>query len=242
MRVLAGRYRLQAPIGAGGMATVWRAYDSVLRRPVAVKLLSPESAKDPRYGRAVRREALAAARLCHPHIAAVHDYGEIVHDGVPMPYIVMELIDGDTLAARLADPGLQWTDAAAICADVAAAMAAAHAGGLVHRDIKPGNIMLSETGVKVVDFGVAAPCGADPAVDGQIWGTPTYLAPEQLDNGQAVPAGDVYALGVMLYEIFAGRPPWPGATGPEVLEQRRRTPTPPWPGPPGIRTCWSPSW
>jgi serine/threonine-protein kinase len=162
----------------------------------------------------------------------VHDYGETVHDGVPMPYIVMEMVSGDTLAARLAGPGLEWPGAAAVCADVAAAMAAAHARGLVHRDIKPGNIMLSEAGVKVVDFGLAAPCGTDPAVDGQLWGTPAYLAPEQLDSGQAVPAGDVYAFGVLLYECFAGRPPWPGSTAPEVLEQRRRTPAPAWPGPP----------
>ena len=236
MRVLGDRYVLDTRVGRGGMAEVWRAHDDVLGRTVAVKLLAMRLVSDSHGVAQIRREALTAAKLCHPHIAGVHDYGEAVLGGQRLPYVVMEYVDGPTLAKQIADGGaLSWPGALRIGAQVADALAEAHSHGLVHRDVKPSNVMLPRTGVKVVDFGVAAPAGQSAAdTGGRIWGTPGYLPPEQLAHGAALPAGDVYALGLLLHECLTGRPPWPGPTARDVLAQRRRQPTPDPPGPAGL--------
>ncbi|MEV4510676.1 serine/threonine-protein kinase [Dactylosporangium sp. NPDC049525] len=185
------------PIGEGGMSVVWRAYDEVLRRRVAVKLLSTRL---PDAGR-LRAEAQAAALLNHPNVTAVYDYGVAGDE----PFVVMELLDGETLSARLTRGPLHWRAAVEVCAHTAAALSAAHARGLAHRDIKPGNIMLTDTGVKVVDFGIAALAGRP--VDGPVVGTPGYLAPERLAGEIGGPAVDVYALGIVLFQSLTGRRP-----------------------------------
>ncbi|GGL07502.1 serine/threonine-protein kinase [Mangrovihabitans endophyticus] len=236
MRRLGGRYELDKPVGKGGMAVVWRAHDRVLRRTVAVKVLSPELASDGASSEVVHREALSAAQLCHPHIAGVHDYGEAEQDGRQVPFLVMEFVDGPTLATRIArDGALGWREAATVCAEVADALAAAHEHGLVHRDVKPSNVMLPQSGVKVVDFGVAASTGQDAAdAAGRVWGTPAYLPPEQIGHGPALPEGDVYALALLLHECLTGRPPWPAGDAVEMLAQRRRQPMPQLPDLPGL--------
>jgi serine/threonine-protein kinase len=218
------------------MATVWRAYDLVLNRAVAVKMPIAELADDTSLTDAVLTEARAAARLSHPHLAAVHDYGEDSNGDGPQPYVVMELVEGHTLAARVAEDGpLDWTEAVTIGAQIADALTAVHDAGLVHRDVKPGNIMLAAAGPKLVDFGVAAPTGRSPAdAAGRIWGTPGYLPPEQLLHGHAVPAGDVFALGVLLYECLAGRPPWQATGIDALLTEQRRVPVPALPQPTGL--------
>jgi eukaryotic-like serine/threonine-protein kinase len=185
------------------MSVVWRGYDEVLGRPVAVKLLAAKLVADPDLRGRVRREARAAARLSHPHITNVYDYGERP-DGTP--YVVMELVEGQSLAQRMATGPLPWQAAVRVAAQVASALAAAHAQGLVHRDVTPANVMLSRTGVKVVDFGIAAAVGER---DGAVLGTPSYLAPEQRAGGPAQAATDVYALGLLLYHAATGRLPRP---------------------------------
>ncbi|MBQ1076619.1 protein kinase [Micromonospora sp. C31] len=210
MRLLQQRYRLDEPVGQGGMAVVWRGFDLRLQRTVAVKMLSPELLDDPAARGRLRGEALAAARLDHPHVAGVYDYGEQRRRGRgPAPFLVMEFVDGETLAACLGRSGrMPWHEVARVGAAVADALAAAHADGLVHRDVKPGNVMLGSRGIKVVDFGIAAGVGQDPADEGGlIWGTPAYLAPEQAAGATASPAGDVFALGLVLAECVTGQSP-----------------------------------
>nr|WP_230416560.1 serine/threonine-protein kinase [Micromonospora tarapacensis] len=204
------RYRLDEPVGRGGMATVWRGYDLRLQRVVAVKLLSAPLLGDLAARERIRREALAAARLDHPGVARVYDYGEQRQLArTPTPFLVMEFVAGSTLGARLRAAGpLPPDETLRIGHQVAAALAAAHQHGIVHRDVKPGNIMLTPNGVKVVDFGIAARAGDDPAdPDGLVWGTPAYLPPEQAVGVEAAPSGDVFALGVVLAECLTGRVP-----------------------------------
>jgi eukaryotic-like serine/threonine-protein kinase len=205
------------------MSVVWRAYDDVLQRPVAVKVLAGELACDPGLREAIRREAQAAARLSHPHIAGVYDYGESTVDGEPSPFVVMELVTGEPLSALLSGGArLPWRQAAGICAQVAAALSEAHAHGVVHRDIKPGNVMIGRSGAKVVDFGISAIVGeCDLDEDGQLLGTPAYVAPERLDGGRAVTASDVYAVGVLLFRALTGRLPWRVDTAQELLAAHR---------------------
>ncbi|GAA4626240.1 hypothetical protein GCM10023196_033650 [Actinoallomurus vinaceus] len=188
--LLAGRYRLSERIGRGGMASVWLARDEVLVRQVAVKLIDPELARDPEFRRRFRDEARSAAALSHPHIVTVHDYGE--SDGTP--YIVMELLTGSTLADVHPVP-----DAERVIGQIASALAAAHEARIVHRDIKPTNIFLTSSGVKVLDFGIAG--------DARM-GTPDYLPPEN----DLSPSADVYSLGVVWFEAVTGRRPRPGET------------------------------
>jgi len=146
--LLAGRYRLVERLGAGGMSVVWRGFDEVLGRQVAVKVLPPSTSTDRSFRRRLRAEAQAAARLSHPNITNVYDYGEATTvDGEPVPYVVMELVDGESLAAVLARVRrLPWPTAVRICSEVAAALAAAHARGIVHRDVTPANVMLTASG------------------------------------------------------------------------------------------------
>ncbi|MET8356744.1 protein kinase [Micromonospora sp. NPDC005171] len=206
-QLLAGRYRLLERLGSGGMSAVHRAYDEVLERDVAVKVLV---ASDTNARQRIRGEAKAAARLSHPHVTGVYDYGESTLDGAQVPFVVMELLGGHTLEHRLVVGPLPPRAGLRVCAEVASALAAAHDQGLVHRDIKPGNVMLTPTGAKVLDFGIAAAAGA-PEIDfeGRLLGTPAYLAPERLQAGEVLPASDVYALGLLLYRVLTGRLPWP---------------------------------
>ncbi|WP_345024814.1 serine/threonine-protein kinase, partial [Actinomadura keratinilytica] len=214
---LGGRYQLVAPVGSGGMATVWRAVDLVLDRPVAVKL--PRDGWPRELTPRLHEEAKAAADLAHPHITGVHDYGEAeLPDGERLPYVVMELLDGETLAARLARGPLPWREAAVLGAQLADALAAAHAAGVVHRDVKPGNVLLTAAGAKICDFGIAftAPAAGRPDGAGPLLGTPDYVAPELLGGAAPTPAADVYSLGVVLRECLGG-----GAAqgAPERVEQ-----------------------
>jgi eukaryotic-like serine/threonine-protein kinase len=203
MQVLAGRYRLVELIGSGGTGSVWRAHDEVLGRSVAVKVLTSDLAKRPEMRQRIRDEARAAARLAHPNISVVHDFGEWVDaDGAVMPYVVMELIDGPSLHDLLAHGPLPWSRAAAIGAQVASGLAAAHARGLVHRDVKPANVVVAPTGAKLVDFGISAIAGGLPD-DGALIGTPGYMAPERLAGGPTTPASDVYGLGLLLQQSIA---------------------------------------
>jgi hypothetical protein len=202
------RFVLVERIGVGGMAQVWRAHDEVLDRPVAVKLLDAAVGSDATIRIATHREARAAARLNHPHITRVYDYGEAaLPGGTVAPYLVMELLDGRSLAERLASGPVPWPEAARIAAQVAAGLAAAHASGIVHCDIKPGNVMLTSAGAKILDFGVASLAGRPDTTGELIYGTPGYLPPERMAGAPPQPAGDVYALGVLLADMVTGRKP-----------------------------------
>ncbi|MER7458596.1 protein kinase [Micromonospora sp. NPDC126480] len=213
-RLLSRRYRLIDQIGAGGMSVIWRAHDEVLDRVVALKVLVPSLAADARFRDMVREEARAAAQLDHPHVTSVHDYGETVApDGTITSYVVMELLAGEELELRLTEGPLPWAEAVEIGAQVADALAAAHRLGIVHRDVTPANVMMTRTGAKVLDFGIATRIGApDEDEDGGTFGTPAYVAPERLDGAPAQPATDVYSLGVLLFEALSGRVPYPADT------------------------------
>lgn len=230
--LLAGRYRLVERLGAGGMSVVWRGFDEVLGRQVAVKVLPPSTSADPSFRRRLRAEAQAAARLTHPHITNVYDYGEATTvDGEPVPYVVMELVDGESLAAVLARVRmLPWPTAVRLSAEVAAALASAHARGIVHRDVTPANVMLTPAGAKVVDFGISALIGEnDVDPDGSLLGTPAYLAPERLEGGQVSPATDVYAVGLLIYRMLIGQLPWDVGTTTALLRAHQYTEPEPMP-------------
>jgi serine/threonine protein kinase len=216
--LLARRYRLIDRIGAGGMSVIWRARDEVLDRIVALKVLAHELAADERYRDLVREEARNAAQLVHRNVTAIHDYGEeIAPDGKVTAFVVMELLCGESLERRLTAGALPWPEALEICAQVAEALAAAHRIGVVHRDITPANIMLTDAGVKVLDFGIATRVGApDEDEEGETFGTPAYVAPERLDGAPTLPSTDTYALGVLLYETLTGRVPFPALTWDEL--------------------------
>jgi serine/threonine-protein kinase len=233
---LGDRYRLVSPLGAGGTAVVWQARDEVLGRAVAVKLLAGQLAGDTALLRRLRVEARLAARLHHPHIVGVFDFAEVaVPGGPPVPYIVLELVAGRPLSELLAAGPLRWPDAVRVCAQVASALTAAHACGIVHRDVKPDNVMLTGEGAKLVDFGISATIGeADIGSDGQLLGTPAYLAPERLDGGPVRAACDVYGLGLLLYQSLTGELPWPQGSLAELLAAIRHAgPVPP-PAVPGL--------
>ena len=224
--LLANRYRLVERLGAGGMSVVWRGFDEVLGRQVAVKVLPPSTSADPSFRRRLRAEAQAAARLSHPNITNVYDYGEATTvDGEPVPYVVMELVDGESLAAVLARVRrLPWPAAVRICSEVSAALAAAHSRGIVHRDVTPANVMLTSSGAKVVDFGISALIGEnDIDPDGSLLGTPAYLAPERLEGGQVSPATDVYAVGLLIYRTLIGQLPWDVGTTTALLRAHQYT-------------------
>ena len=229
-----GRYRLREQLGHGGMSEVWRAEDDVLGREVAVKVLTAPPATDPGVLRLLRAEARAAARLRHAMIVEVYDYGESLHHGDAMPYVVMELVDGRTLAELLSGGPVPWRLSVLVGAQVAAALAAAHAQGVVHRDVKPGNVMVTSSGVKLVDFGISAAVGEMDGADGHLLGTPAYLAPERLAGGPVRPATDVYALGLLLYRSLAGRMPWQASTTTQMLKAHRYSDPAPLPAVAGL--------
>ncbi|GIM91451.1 protein kinase domain-containing protein [Paractinoplanes toevensis] len=230
-QTIGGRYKLLDELGSGGMAVVWRARDEVLGRPVAVKLLAGRYTDDPQSRVRIRDEARAAATLSHPNIAQVYDYGEAADTGTP--YVVMELINGPTLQQRVSAGKLPPRTVFRICGEVAAALAAAHADGLVHRDIKMANIMVTPAGAKVVDFGIAAAIGpASP--EEMLVGTPAYLAPERLTGAEIVPASDVYALGVLLYRLLADESPWSVESTTQMLRAHVYLEPAPLPDLPGV--------
>ena len=210
------------------MSVVWRATDEVLNRTVAVKVLNSVRAGDPAARAIVLAEAQATARVAHPNVASVFDYGQSVSpDGTTVPYVVMELLAGASLAQRLDAGPLEPRSALWVATEIAAGLAAAHDAGLVHRDVKPGNVILSSAGTKMVDFGIAAIAGEPDGLDadGRVVGTRLYLPPERLGRGVAVPASDMYGWGVLLHCMLTGRPPWPDdATVAQRAEHVRRAP------------------
>ncbi|MEV4713051.1 protein kinase [Micromonospora sp. NPDC049374] len=235
-RLLATRYRLIDQIGSGGMSVIWRAHDEVLDRVVALKVLAPSLAADARFRDMVREEARAAAQLVHPNVTSVHDYGETVSpDGAITSFVVMELLAGEELEFRLTEGPLPWPQAVEIGAQVADALAAAHRLGIVHRDITTANVMMTQVGAKVLDFGIATRIGApDDDEDGATFGTPAYVAPERLDGAPAQPATDVYSLGVLLHETLTGRVPYPADTWDELSVALAERPPPSLAGVPGL--------
>jgi len=232
--LIGGRYRLRERLGHGGMSVVWRADDDVLGREVAIKVLSSALADEPELRRQIRAEARAAGRLRHANVVAVFDYGELTDAGRSQSYVVMELVDGRSLADMLTGGSIPWKLAVLIGAQVAAALAAAHAEGIVHRDVKPANVMVTGTGVKLVDFGISAAVGALDDNNGQLLGTPAYLAPERIEGGPVRPATDVYALGLVLYLALSGRLPWPRSTVTQMLKAHIYSRPAPLPAVPGL--------
>jgi len=226
--VLGGRYVLDEQIGDGGYGEVWCALDTVLSRPVAVKLLHPRYTQRSEVLARFRAEARHAGGLSHENIAQVFDYVEPA-DGQP-PYLVMELVDGPSLETVLAGGPLDGSRTMDIVAQAAAGLQAAHAAGMIHRDIKPANLLLAPDGtVKITDFGIAHTIGsASVTVSGELVGTPGYLAPERATGEQATPASDLYSLGMVAYECLAGTPPFRG-TALEVALAHRDRPLPPLP-------------
>ena len=206
------RYEIQQRLGRGGMADVYLARDRLLERRVAVKVLFPEFATDPSFVARFRREAQAAANLTHPNIVAVYDWGQ--QGGTY--FIVMEYVNGRTLAEVLrADGKLSPVQAATLSSEVAAALGFAHRNGVVHRDVKPGNILVTSSGdVKVADFGIArvANAGTDAGLTqaGSVMGTAAYFSPEQAQGATPDPRSDLYSLGIVMYEMVGGRPPFMG--------------------------------
>ena len=231
MRTLANRYELTSPIAGGGMGQVWRGHDTLLDRPVAVKVLRDELAADSTFLARFRAEAQHAALLVHPHIAAVFDYGEVHAEGAPpCAYLVLELVDGESLADVLSREGrLDVPRTLHLLRQAADGLAAAHAAGLVHRDVKPANLLVRNDGVlKVTDFGIARSASSVPITQtGQVIGTPHYLAPEQAEGRSSGSASDVYALGAVAYECLSGRRPFEGENPVQVaLKQIREEPAP----------------
>ncbi|MFB7508654.1 serine/threonine-protein kinase [Streptomyces broussonetiae] len=224
--LLADRYELQELLGRGAMGEVWRARDHLLGRPVAVKLLHAQEAED---AERFRLEAQIAGRLNHPNVVGMYDFGSH-HD---QPHLVMELVDGRNLAQeRSLRRVLAPAEAAAITAQAAAGLCAAHQQGVVHRDVKPANVMLTtDRTVKITDFGIARfaeEAASGLTATGKIIGTADYLAPERALGRPAQPASDVYSLGCVLYELLTGRPPFTGATSLAAVQQHvSATPQPP---------------
>ncbi|MGW5345734.1 serine/threonine-protein kinase [Streptomyces sp. NPDC004050] len=229
--VLGDRYTLTERIGGGGMGEVWRADDAVLRRQVAVKVLLPALLDDPAFAARFRREATVLASLSHPGIVNVHDYGESPLDsGERIAYIVMELIEGRPLnEVRTRSGPLPPEQALDIAAQALDALHAAHLQGVTHRDIKPSNLMLGNDGrVTVTDFGIARSSAASTAITDShaVLGTALYMAPEQAEGLGAVAASDLYSLGVVVYELLTGEPPFTGSSVVEIALKHVREPAP----------------
>jgi serine/threonine protein kinase len=214
--LIAGRYRIDDELGRGGMGTVYAGHDLRLDRDVAVKVLRDDLASDPSFRRRFEREARAAARISHPNVVAVHDTGD---DGARDTFIVMERLTGRTLGHELADGTLEEARLREVATAVLAALAAAHAEGIVHRDVKPGNILVAVDGtLKVGDFGIATNLDAGDSTTRVPMGTPAYTAPERLRGFAATGRSDLYSLGVVLYEAAAGARPFTGDGAVAVAE------------------------
>ncbi|HEX5614231.1 MAG TPA: Stk1 family PASTA domain-containing Ser/Thr kinase [Acidimicrobiia bacterium] len=227
-RVFTNRYEIQREIAQGGMAEVYLAHDRLLDRPVALKALFPEFARDPSFVERFRREAQAAGNLNHPNIVAIYDWGQ--ESGTY--FLVMEYVEGRALRDLIRAEGpLEAGASADIAAEIAAALASAHRGGLVHRDVKPGNVLLTRSGtVKVTDFGIIARPGADGGLTqtGSVMGTATYFSPEQAQGLAVDGRSDVYSLGVVLYEMVTGVAPFTGDSPVAVAYKHvREEPLPP---------------
>jgi serine/threonine-protein kinase len=210
---LSGRYRLDAKIGAGGMSTVFCAFDETLQRQVAVKLMNREVASDSDQLERFRREARAVAQLSHPHVVGVIDAGEEGDPGHPRPYIVFEYVEGETLKERIRRCGrLPIAEAVAYAIEIARALGAAHARHIVHRDVKPQNVLIDEEGsAKVTDFGIARTLDEEGlTADGRVLGTTDYVSPEQALGHAVTGQSDLYSLGIVLYEMVTGEVPFKG--------------------------------
>jgi serine/threonine-protein kinase len=213
---LGGRYRLDAQIGRGGMSTVYRAFDTVLERPVAIKLMHREIASDSDQLERFRREARAVAQLSHPHIVTVIDAGEEADaEGGSTPYIVFEYVDGETLKELMRRTGpLEITEAIAYAIEIARALGVAHEHFIVHRDVKPQNVLRSGEGdAKITDFGIARTLTEEGlTLDGRVLGTTDYVSPEQALGQPVTGQSDIYSLGVVLYEMLTGAVPFTADT------------------------------
>ncbi|WP_430787289.1 serine/threonine-protein kinase [Actinoplanes sp. G11-F43] len=216
--LLGNRYLLQQRVGAGGMGEVWLAVDEVLRRTVAVKVMLPAVADDPDFAKRFEAEATSMARINHPGVASIHDFGR--DQGVL--YLVMEFVDGESLAQRLTRGRLAPDETMRLIEQAAAGLQAVHDQGLVHRDIKPANLLVRRDGsVVITDFGIARHESASQlTASGAILGTPTYLSPEQVRGEPAGPLSDVYSLGLVAYECLAGEKPFQGDNPYAVALQR----------------------
>jgi serine/threonine protein kinase len=224
-QLFADRYRLERRLGVGGMSTVQLAFDTRLERNVAVKLLAEHLAEDPSFVSRFRREALAAARLVHPNVVQVFDFGS--DDATGRQFIVMEFVDGPSCAEILRERGhLPPAEAVDILTQACRGLDYAHRNGVVHRDVKPGNLLRSRDGmIKLADFGIAkAAEQSDITKVGSVLGTAAYLSPEQARGEPAGPASDLYALGVVAYQLMAGRLPYEAAS---LTDLARLQATPP---------------
>src|SRR5262245_17031494 len=221
-----GAYEIVGLIGAGGMGEVYRARDTRLDRTVAIKILPDSLAADPQFRERFDREARAISQLTHPHVCVLHDIGH--QDGID--FLVMEYLEGTTLATRLEKGALPLDQTLQYAIQIADALDKAHRKGIVHRDLKPGNIMLTKGGVKLLDFGLAKRLeGAVASVSlgatvsnpltgrGVILGTPQYMAPEQVEGGDADARSDIFAFGAILYEMTTGRRAFEGKSAASVM-------------------------
>jgi serine/threonine-protein kinase len=234
--LLDARYRVGSLLARGGMSTVYRGTDTRLDRPVAIKVMDPRLAADPAFRGRLEREARSAARIDHPAVVDVYDQGQapsgagtgLGGDG-PLLFLVMELVEGGTLRDVLRARGALGVPAAfAVMAQVLSGLAAAHRLGLVHRDVKPENVLISRTGeVKVADFGLVTASSQAPSTAGMIMGTVAYLSPEQVATGIADARSDVYAAGILLYELLTGAPPYSGDTAISVAYRHVNSDVPP---------------
>ena len=225
---IAGRYRIEGRLGVGGMSTVHLAFDSRLERYVAIKLLAEHLADDPTFVSRFRREALAAARLVHPNIVQVFDFG--FDQGHHQHFIVMEHVSGNSCAELLRDRGhLEVGEALDVVTQACRGLDYAHRNGVVHRDVKPGNLLVSDSDVvKLADFGIARAADQSSITQvGSVLGTAAYLSPEQARGDEAGPRADLYSLGVVTYQLISGRLPYEASSLSELaLKQQRESPIP----------------